>query len=414
MRISNSQFCDLIDFQKKSMKINPDISLFYSEDMTRHEIFSAQSLFSQYFHIDTDDFPVNPPAPSATPVSNLDEDLADISSNQTLLSNVSSNHTELSETNYEKIKLEVLKSVEQPANISIDFEDTVSLNSSDDLTIQQLTPPIVDEDSGQDNNIVVQNDQISDNDQLTAINCNNSNINNKNWSKNDMESALVALRSQKMNLTKASSTYGIPATTLWVHAHRKGIDTPKKEGNPKSYNEDNLNLALDALRSGRFSANKASKTFGIPSSTLYKIAKREGIRLTTPFNATPTNWTSDDLEKALEAIRTGQSTVQKASVEFGIPAGTLYGRCKREGIELSRSGITPWSEGAMGEALEAVKVGTMSINQAAIHYNLPYSSLYGRVKRLKLDHDPHESTDFDLKNIETQYLNCQNQSELSN
>ena len=27
----------------------------------------------------------------------------------------------------------------------------------------------------------------------------------------------------------------------------------------------------------------------------------------------------------------------------------------------------------------------MSINQAAIHYNLPYSSLYGRFKRAKYD-----------------------------
>lgn len=30
-------------------------------------------------------------------------------------------------------------------------------------------------------------------------------------------------------------------------------------------------------------------------------------------------------------------------------------------------------------------VGQMSINQAAIHYNLPYSSLYGRFKRGKYD-----------------------------
>lgn len=66
-------------------------------------------------------------------------------------------------------------------------------------------------------------------------------------------------------------------------------------------------------------------------------------------------------------------------------AGTLYGRCKREGIELSRSNPTPWSEDAMMEALEAVRVGQMSINQAAIHYNLPYSSLYGRFKRGKYD-----------------------------
>ena len=94
---------------------------------------------------------------------------------------------------------------------------------------------------------------------------------------------------------------------------------------------------------------------GIPSSTLYKIARREGIRLAAPFNAAPTSWVPEDLERALEAIRSGQFTVQRAATEYGIPSGTLYGRCKREGIELSRNNPTPWSEDAMMEALEAVR-----------------------------------------------------------
>lgn len=124
--------------------------------------------------------------------------------------------------------------------------------------------------------------------------------------------------------------------------------------------------------------------------------------MAAPFNAAPTTWTQEDLERALESIRAGQSSVQRASTEFGIPTGTLYGRCKREGIELSRSNPTPWSENAMMDALEAVRVGQMSINQAAIHYNLPYSSLYGRFKRGKfeapnennsqvMDHSPENS-----------------------
>lgn len=154
---------------------------------------------------------------------------------------------------------------------------------------------------------------------------------------------------------QASATYGIPSTTLWQRAHRLGIDTPKKEGPSKTWNEDSLNSALEALRTGTISANKASKAFGIPSSTLYKIARREGIRLAAPFNAAPTTWSAEDLDRALEAIRAGQTSVQKASTEFGIPTGTLYGRCKREGIELSRSNPTPWSEDAMMEALESVK-----------------------------------------------------------
>ncbi|XP_060802503.1 uncharacterized protein LOC106133267 [Amyelois transitella] len=205
----------------------------------------------------------------------------------------------------------------------------------------------------------------------------------KTWTQKDMENALEALRKHNMSLTKASATYGIPSTTLWQRAHRLGIDTPKKEGTSKSWSEADLRGALHALRAGAISANKASKAYGIPSSTLYKIARREGIRLAAPFNAAPTAWRRADLQRALDAIRCGASSVQRAASQFGIPTGTLYGRCKREGIELSRSNPTPWSEDAMGEALEAVRVGQMSINQAAIHFNLPYSSLYGRFKRCK-------------------------------
>lgn len=77
-----------------------------------------------------------------------------------------------------------------------------------------------------------------------------------------MELALDALRNHNMSLTKASATYGIPSTTLWQRAHRMGIDTPKKEGPTKSWTEENLNNALEALRTGTISANKASKAYG--------------------------------------------------------------------------------------------------------------------------------------------------------
>ncbi|XP_059050684.1 uncharacterized protein LOC131845623 isoform X1 [Achroia grisella] len=228
----------------------------------------------------------------------------------------------------------------------------------------------------------------------------------KSWTQRDMDNALEALRKHNMSLTKASATYGIPSTTLWQRAHRLGIDTPKKEGASKSWSEADLRGALHALRAGAISANKASKAYGIPSSTLYKIARREGIRLAAPFNAAPTAWRRADLERALAAIRCGASSVQRAASQYGIPTGTLYGRCKREGIELSRSNPTPWSEDAMGEALEAVRIGQMSINQAAIHYNLPYSSLYGRFKRCKYQTQglqPLQQQEIQ-KNIEMEHL----------
>lgn len=217
----------------------------------------------------------------------------------------------------------------------------------------------------------------------------------KLWNDEDMDKALEALRTTGISLSKAAHMYGIPATTLWQRAHRAGIETPKKEGPNKTWSEHDLAGALEELRSGRMSANRASKEFGIPNSTLYKIARKEGIKLSSPFSAIQPSWNADDLTKALESIKGGMS-VQKAAQEFGIPTGTLYGRCRREGIELSkyqvclRNGV-PWSEEDMKDALEAVRLGEMSINQAAIHFNLPYSSLYGRFKRGKYEDGlPHQ------------------------
>ncbi|XP_029161814.1 protein bric-a-brac 2 isoform X2 [Nylanderia fulva] len=286
-----------------------------------------------------------------------------------------------------KIKFETLHTMDSSDTIDIDshMSDRASVsskNAADSDNMMMITPELLglmpsgssgQSDSG-DNNSRGHSGQSS-----------SHHHGSKSWTQEDMDAALDALRNHNMSLTKASATFGIPSTTLWQRAHRLGIDTPKKDGPTKSWSDESLNNALEALRTGTISANKASKAFGIPSSTLYKIARREGIRLAAPFNASPTTWTPADLDRALEAIRSGQTSVQRASTEFGIPTGTLYGRCKREGIELSRSNPTPWSEDAMTEALEAVRLGHMSINQAAIHYNLPYSSLYGRFKRGKYE-----------------------------
>ena len=63
-----------------------------------------------------------------------------------------------------------------------------------------------------------------------------------------MELALDALRTSRMSLSKASSVYGIPSTTLWQRAHKAGIGTPKKEGSNKNWTEEDLQLALNDLR----------------------------------------------------------------------------------------------------------------------------------------------------------------------
>ncbi|XP_044735223.1 broad-complex core protein-like isoform X2 [Chrysoperla carnea] len=358
-------------------------------NMTGHGLLTSQTLFPGHVEL-----PPEPPAPSATPVPCPPQELIHNSHTVNLTHCSPTTHHDLSDTNMSvqdvggmhcgsmsgygedvKVKFETLRSVDSAGDI--DACSRMSQESSDSMRQHQSSMMITPQLLG-----LLPGSSGSGGNHPGGVGGGP-----KTWSQEDMELALDALRNHNMSLTKASATYGIPSTTLWQRAHRLGIDTPKKEGPTKSWTEDSLNSALEALRTGTISANKASKAYGIPSSTLYKIARREGIRLAAPFNAAPTTWSPDDLERALESIRSGQTSVQRASTEFGIPTGTLYGRCKREGIELSRSNPTPWSEDAMGEALEAVRVGQMSINQAAIHYNLPYSSLYGRFKRGKYDND---------------------------
>ncbi|KOB58648.1 putative Pipsqueak, partial [Operophtera brumata] len=80
---------------------------------------------------------------------------------------------------------------------------------------------------------------------------------------------------------------------------------------------------------------------GIPSSTLYKIARREGIRLAAPFNAAPVAWRRGDLQRALAAIRAGRASVQRAASHYGIPTGNY------------------------------IRAGRASVHQAASHYGIP-------------------------------------------
>lgn len=49
----------------------------------------------------------------------------------------------------------------------------------------------------------------------------------------------------------------------------------------------------------------------------------------------------------------------------------------------------------------------MSINQASIHYNLPYSSLYGRFRRGKYEADHPDHDDDNTSNVDLQAATAQ-------
>ena len=66
---------------------------------------------------------------------------------------------------------------------------------------------------------------------------------------------------------------------------------------------------MEALRKKEISANKAAKVYKIPSSTLYKIARKEGIELAQPFNAVATAWNQVREAAITDSSSNGQVTI---------------------------------------------------------------------------------------------------------
>lgn len=88
--------------------------------------FSLQTLFS-HFGVDTDDFPPEPPAPSAIPVGHVD---MDHSPTRTLLNSSSIHRTDISDSKYEikkeaiDIKFETLRSYDQDSLLEMDSHNS--------------------------------------------------------------------------------------------------------------------------------------------------------------------------------------------------------------------------------------------------------------------------------------------------
>ena len=112
----------------------------------------------------------------------------------------------------------------------------------------------------------------------------------KSYTKKDMERALEALQSRQMSLSKAAEAHGIPATTLWQRANRMGI-------------------AVVGANSGVKSSNGASREAVAVSTGSSSTAS------TSPVAAPPPNknWSEEDLNSALEALRKKEISANKAA-----------------------------------------------------------------------------------------------------
>ncbi|GAB6020744.1 hypothetical protein CHUAL_003406 [Chamberlinius hualienensis] len=186
------------------------------------------------------------------------------------------------------------------------------------------------------------------------------------WASNNMNHALEVVRQGHMSLSKTSAIYSIP-TSNWT--------------------EDDLHQALEAVRTGRLSITKAAVTFGIPNSTLWQRSRREGIDTSrSGGNFHAAQWSEATLAQAIQAVRMGHMSISKASTTYGIPSTTLWSKAKRYGIETSRKLMSEQDrEEFMWQALQAVKNGFMSMTQASIKYNVPYTTLWKNFKKWEIN-----------------------------
>ena len=169
------------------------------------------------------------------------------------------------------------------------------------------------------------------------------------------------------------------------------------------------------MRKKEISANKASKVYKIPSSTLYKIARKEGIELAQPFNAVATTWSQVNTAHTItvtpdpdlpcpgrpehragghqgrhgraegrhrvrdperDAVRPLQEGRDRAQQEHAGAGRAQYRHCHPNWVQYSNNPLrrsrqfspsphlqVHWSEDDMTMALDSVRTGNMSINQ---------------------------------------------------
>ncbi len=117
---------------------------------------------------------------------------------------------------------------------------------------------------------------------------------NKTWSDADLESALQALRRKEISANKAAKRSWKKKSIFWQ------LMSPTVKS---AYADDSKNCR-DTLLTLNPDSNVLSRRpfpppsrYGIPSSTLYKIARKERIELAQPFNAQQTSWSQEDLDR---------------------------------------------------------------------------------------------------------------------
>lgn len=140
----------------------------------------------------------------------------------------------------------------------------------------------------------------------------------------------------------------------------------------KTWTVESMRLALEALEKKTMNLSEASSMYHIPITTLWDRARHDGIR-TTEKTINRECWDTKKVEKALDAIRSGTLTTNQAAKTFGLPPTFLYRKARAAGLHSAPN--TSWSEDDMQKAMQALQNGEMSVTRASSIFRIPISKL---------------------------------------
>ncbi|XP_069194998.1 uncharacterized protein [Procambarus clarkii] len=204
----------------------------------------------------------------------------------------------------------------------------------------------------------------------------------------DLQRAIEDVRSGMGTLREIAERWGVPHSTLSVNARIAGVSIQQRN---LDYDSDTLEAAKQAVKAGS-SYMKVAREYNIPKSVLWRRCQREGILREEARRCY--NYSQDDLGQARDMLINGCSLSQIVK-ETKIPKTTLF-RLKEQ---LVRDGKMPascinriirprrTSEVSLQQAVSACKEEGMSQGQASEKFQVSKTTVWRRLKRLKQE-DP--------------------------
>jgi hypothetical protein len=161
----------------------------------------------------------------------------------------------------------------------------------------------------------------------------------KGLDKKKRERIIEALQANPNAKLVASEIGGVSQTTVWKIANAEGIKlTAGKAASGKKPSPDRRASIVAALQANPNAKLVANEIGGVNRATVWRIAKAHGIELTAGKAARRRSLSSDRRASIVAALRANPNAQLVASDIGGVSRTTVWKIAKAQGIELTAAG----------------------------------------------------------------------------